>query len=890
MKLRDKLFAAISLISLGFILTLSFIVISYNRIESMNNISRLAMQAVSDMYRLRFETKTLYFSIADTAKNQDRWASALAQLERDLDSLRTTRGTQLMSESLALRVRKVMAIWNLMRDKYGTSAFLLAELLGSQAHLDLEKASIVDLIQEGMRGRQYEGFGISRWSTLKDTLSFIELASNDFQIVLVGMSNDIQVEVSRNTRLTLLAAGLTSLVVLLCAVVFVLIFSRTLAAKVRRVEGAIHRIAAGDFSVDLDMRGNDEFGRLAGNFRVFKEELRNKINSILDMKIILGNTAQDGIDLDRVLDILLESSMHKTGADAGAVFLMDDRKQALGVRRCRGFFPPVAPLAEGLKGTRNNNILHQAFLDASLKPGETVIGEVASNGEPLYIKEVPADGRLPQNAREGPLFISSLIGAPFVRGKSILGVLALIKREAGKTFSDLDALYLNTFADFASLTIENNHKYDEIYHLTQINRYSQSELKELKRNNLIDRNVVKTYFLRKLIINSADVSDEEFTKARQDGILEIAITNYLSIGLFLLDRAAPGQAGKADIPMPELIQVIQSAFSSSYPHEIVEIRPDAAAIVLSADGSDPTVRTKLATLVGDVQRRVLAKFARSVSCLLGERIESIRALSAGCNNLLNLSAYRFLFGRGCVITEERIRENLANQKVEVSDAARGRLEKGIREERLEVASEALAAILAEIASMSYNSVHISLIRLVGVIEDAFDQSRSHRLNAPRVNFNLIYQELMEQVTFQEISVLLQGILREIIESKGVEAKRKNEILIDAIKDLIGKSYFEPDLCLKQVAATLKMSSMYLGKLFKSGTKLSVQSYINEVRLGKAVEFLESSGQSVGRIIEQVGMDNESYFYKLFRQKYGTTPKEFITARGLQVRLGKNEKW
>ncbi len=890
MKLRGQLFAAISLISLGFLLTLLFIFISYGRIESMKGLERLAMQTVSDMYRLRFETKTLFFSIADAAKGQDRWADALAQLERDLGGLETARGTRHVTATLAQRVRKVRAIWDLTRDKYGVAGFLLAELLASQARPELERASVVELIREGMRGRQYEGFGISRWSTLKDTLSFIELASNDFQIVLVGMSRDIQEEVSRNTRLTLLTAGLISLVVLLCAVMFVLMFSRILAEKVRKVEGAIHGIAAGDFSVELDMKGNDEFGRLASSFRVFKEELRNKINSILDMKINLGNPVRDGIDLSRVLDVLLESSMQKTGADAGAVLLMEEREQALRVRRSRGFFPPVTPLADGMKGTRNNNILLQAFLEAPLRPGETVLGEVASTGEPAFIKDVQADGLLPQNAREGPLFISSLIAAPFVREKTILGVLALIKREPRKSFSDLDALYLNTFADYASLTIDNIHKYDEIYHLTQVYRYSRSELKKLKRNSVLDRHVLKTYFLRRLFIDSAMVTDGELAKATQDGLLDISVSGPLAVGLFLVDRPPPGQAVGADVPLPELIQRIGTVFSGSFHHETVDIRQDAVALILGADGSDPAVRARVTALAGEVQDRVFHGFSRSVSFLLGERVESIRALSEVGNTLLGMSAYRFLLGRGCIITEERIRANLANEKAEVSDALRSRLERGIREGKFEETSVALSEILAEIRSMSYNSIHISLIRLVGVIRDAFEKSRSYRLNAPRVDFNLVNQGLMEQATFQEISVLLQEVLREIIESKRVEAKRKNEILIDAIRDLIGKSYFEQGLCLKQVAATLRMSPLYLGKLFKSGTRLSVQSYINEVRLDKAVELLESSGQSIGRIILQVGMDNESYFYKLFRKKHGMTPKEYIASRGLQLKLGSENRW
>ena len=48
--------------------------------------------------------------------------------------------------------------------------------------------------------------------------------------------------------------------------------------------------------------------------------------------------------------------------------------------------------------------------------------------------------------------------------------------------------------------------------------------------------------------------------------------------------------------------------------------------------------------------------------------------------------------------------------------------------------------------------------------------------------------------------------------------------------------------------------------------MSVADYINEVRLAKAVDWLENSGLNIKDILVKIGIENESYFYKLFKKK------------------------
>jgi YesN/AraC family two-component response regulator len=77
--------------------------------------------------------------------------------------------------------------------------------------------------------------------------------------------------------------------------------------------------------------------------------------------------------------------------------------------------------------------------------------------------------------------------------------------------------------------------------------------------------------------------------------------------------------------------------------------------------------------------------------------------------------------------------------------------------------------------------------------------------------------------------------------------------------------------------------VYIGRVFRSDADLSVADCLTLTRLGKAAELLRSTSLGVGEVARRVGIENESYFYKLFRKRYGVTPKEFQQKSSLTSR-------
>lgn len=89
-----------------------------------------------------------------------------------------------------------------------------------------------------------------------------------------------------------------------------------------------------------------------------------------------------------------------------------------------------------------------------------------------------------------------------------------------------------------------------------------------------------------------------------------------------------------------------------------------------------------------------------------------------------------------------------------------------------------------------------------------------------------------------------------------------------------------DAKLSDLAADLKCDIYWLSREIRQKTGKTYKELLQEKRMQQAVYLLENSGIPVCDVIESVGYDNTSYFYRKFREKYGVSPKEY--RRGIRA--------
>nr|WP_308628054.1 response regulator [uncultured Eisenbergiella sp.] len=103
-------------------------------------------------------------------------------------------------------------------------------------------------------------------------------------------------------------------------------------------------------------------------------------------------------------------------------------------------------------------------------------------------------------------------------------------------------------------------------------------------------------------------------------------------------------------------------------------------------------------------------------------------------------------------------------------------------------------------------------------------------------------------------------------------------LVDKVIQYIGQHYKE-EINLSELAGEFYVVPTYLAKRFKEKKNCTVMQYLENMRLKKARELLESSPLSISDIAIMVGYNDPNYFARSFKKVYDLTPREYRNTCG-----------
>ena len=224
----------------------------------------------------------------------------------------------------------------------------------------------------------------------------------------------------------------TSIFILIVSLVFTLFLSRDLVGKLKKVESSFRMVSKGNFSTTVDIQSKDEFGSFAETFNELISDLKENVNSILNLTKDMGGFISEKSDVDALYEMVAMAVIQDTAADS--VLVLRNEKDGTFIK-------------EAEKGTALTD-------DEDLKIRDYISRQITHHNRQVYIRNASVELELNE--------ISSVLAVPLmVDGKSF-GYLISIKRTMGEYFSDLGFTRLATFAEYASLTIDNYFKYQEL--------------------------------------------------------------------------------------------------------------------------------------------------------------------------------------------------------------------------------------------------------------------------------------------------------------------------------------------------------------------------------------------------------------------------------------------
>ena len=131
----------------------------------------------------------------------------------------------------------------------------------------------------------------------------------------------------------------------------------------------------------------------------------------------------------------------------------------------------------------------------------------------------------------------------------------------------------------------------------------------------------------------------------------------------------------------------------------------------------------------------------------------------------------------------------------------------------------------------------------------------------------------EYMVLGNIYTLWAHLIKESTHNKMAEAPSAQRDVLNKAIDYIKKNY-EKGIRVSDVAAEVNMHRVSLYRLFKECLNVSVEHYLQNYRMDKAVFLLQNSDLSVTEICARVGMSDYPHFCRQFKRHFGFTPSDY----------------
>ena len=86
--------------------------------------------------------------------------------------------------------------------------------------------------------------------------------------------------------------------------------------------------------------------------------------------------------------------------------------------------------------------------------------------------------------------------------------------------------------------------------------------------------------------------------------------------------------------------------------------------------------------------------------------------------------------------------------------------------------------------------------------------------------------------------------------------------------------YQRELTVEEIAGACQLNRSYFSKLFKEKKGCPPQEFLIRLRLSKAAELMRTTKVSIGDISVSCGYPNQLHFSRAFKQRYGISPREW----------------
>ncbi|WP_152393346.1 helix-turn-helix transcriptional regulator [Paenibacillus guangzhouensis] len=392
-----------------------------------------------------------------------------------------------------------------------------------------------------------------------------------------------------------------------------------------------------------------------------------------------------------------------------------------------------------------------------------------------------------------------------------------------------------------------------------------------------NRKIIEEFHIRNLLTKSKSLTTEKFRQLLAEHRLPIDGEGPFIIGVCKIDKfeqkMAQASADEQRIYRFALGNIAEEMLSKFCKLAWVEMGENQFVFLASFHGKTISVSSIEGSIKG-MQQVIRSYYQLSTTISFVSPFESYRDMENAYTEAQNLMQYRMLLGSSTLITSELVKAEERHEDLLQAT----HIEKQIIEHLRTGNSEGLVKDFNDFfnyaANLTYTQFMNAVLLMTVTVTRIISEVNENLLRPIEIDVRQFYQEVLKQETADEIKDLFLSLAAQFSDQSNIGDIEKNDILCRTIKAMIAENSMDPDFSLQSIARLLKMSSAYIGRQFKQYSGISVTEYINDVRLDKALELLETKDITINEVMELSGYRSQSYFFKLFKSKYGTSPKNY----------------
>lgn len=190
--------------------------------------------------------------------------------------------------------------------------------------------------------------------------------------------------------------------------------------------------------------------------------------------------------------------------------------------------------------------------------------------------------------------------------------------------------------------------------------------------------------------------------------------------------------------------------------------------------------------------------------------------------------------------------------------------------------ETIASLIASIYQHLDKNLLVQVGELLNQLEheltyQAVNRDEVLQIMQAFINYHTVEKTLLTEVeTVDQVVEQTAELLR--VNQAQVKYDRLHPIVQEAVTYI--HDHLSSELTLKHLADHLHINVMYLGQLIKKELNQSFSKYLNELRIEKSKQLLIKTQLTIAEVGNEVGYQNQGYFYRMFKQAEGLSPKEY----------------